>query len=163
MAEIAKEAKVSFGSVATYYGSKEELYMACIVQPVEGFIEEMLAFNTTPESYVDELHAMVRNHIEIFSVQKEYLRLIVQVTAPFERFNEAFQIINQYTVKIQTKIQELIINGQRDQQLSDGNAEKIAISYIIFLFGLRLSYADDPTIKDWNQFAEVALRLFGPK
>ena len=123
----------------------------------------MLAFNTTPESYVDELHAMVRNHIENFSVQKEYLRLIVQVTAQFERFNEAFQTINQYTVKIQTKIQELIINRQREQQLSDGNAEKIAISYIIFLFGLRLSYADDPTIKDWNQFAEVALRLFGPK
>lgn len=163
MAEIAKEANVSFGSVSIYFGNKEELFMACIVQPLENLSKTLLDFNTSPTSYREEIQSIILKHFELFSTQKVYLRLLVQVTGQYERFSEAFKVVNEHNEKLNTKVAQLIVNGQQANQLAEGNAEKIAIAYVSLLFGLRLSYADDPTLDKWNEFAEIAMRLFGPK
>jgi TetR/AcrR family transcriptional regulator, mexJK operon transcriptional repressor len=163
ISEIAKAANVSFGLVSTYYGNKEELFTVCITKPAETYLEEMLMFNTQPLSFKHEITQMINNHIKIISNRKDYLRLLVQVNSQYERFPNAFQVANIYTQKLTNKIEVLIHNGQVEDQLILENAEKIAIAYVGLLFGLRLSYADDPTSEDWNQFAEIALRLFGPK
>ncbi|OCA90468.1 hypothetical protein A8F94_00835 [Bacillus sp. FJAT-27225] len=161
--EIAKASNVSFGSVSTYYGNKEELFIACISKPAETLLEEMLMFNTHPYSFKEELTQMIKKHIELFSIQKDYLRLLVQVNGHHERFPKAFEIANTYTEKLNKKIASFVRNGQSAEQLISGDAENIAIAYISLLFGLRLSYADDPTTEDWREFVEIALRLFGPK
>lgn len=163
MAEIAREANVSFGSVSIYFGNKEELFMACIVQPLEEFTKSLMDFNTSPKSYKEEIQTLILKHFELFSTQKIYLRLLVQVTGQYERFSEAFKVVNEHNEKLNNKVSQLIVNGQQANQLSEGNAEKIAIAYVSLLFGLRLSYADDPSLEKWNQFAEIAMRLFGPK
>ena len=85
------------------------------------------------------------------------------MNSQYERFPKAFQSANDFTQKLIKKIEELISNGQEENQLDSGNAKKIAIVYVGLLFGLRLSYSDNPTLEDWNSFAELALRLFGPK
>lgn len=161
--EIAKAANVSFGLVSTYYGNKEELFTVCLSKPAALYLEEMLLFNTQPLSYENEIMKMIINHTNIISNRKDYLRLLVQVNSQYERFPKAFQATNIYTQKLTKQIEELIYNGQMEDQLTSGNAEKIAIAYVGLLFGLRLSYADDPTSEDWNLFSEIALRLFGPK
>lgn len=163
MGEIAKSANVSFGSVSTYYGNKEELFKECISKPAETLLEEMLMFNTEPNSFKDEITLMIKNHITLFSSQKNYLRLLVQVNGQYERFPKVFKLANIYTEKLIKKVEVLVHNGQAANQLIYGNAEKVATSYVSLLFGLRLSYADDPTIEDWLTFTEIALRLFGPK
>ncbi|MGB3261863.1 TetR/AcrR family transcriptional regulator [Paenisporosarcina sp.] len=163
MAEIAREANVSFGSVSIYFGNKEELFMACIVQPLEEFTKSLLDFDTSPKSYREEIQRFILKHFELFSTQKVYLRLLVQVTGQYERFSEAFKVVNEHNEKINNKVSQLIVNGQQANQLAKGDAEKIAIAYVSLLFGLRLSYADDPSLENWNQFAEIAMRLFGPK
>lgn len=163
MAEIAKEANVGFGSVSIYFGNKEELFMACIEQPMEDFINHLLQFDTQPASYREEIQTFIQKHFELFSTQKVYLRLIVQLIGQYERFSEAFKIVNGQTEKLNAKVAQLIVNGQQANQLAEGNAEKIAISYVSLLFGLRLSYADDPAPHNWHEFSEIAIRLFGPK
>ena len=163
MAEIAREANVSFGSVSIYFGNKEELFMACIVQSLEEFTKSLLDFDTSPKSYREEIQTFIQKHFELFSNQKVYLRLLVQVTGQYERFSEAFKVVNEHNEKINNKVSQLIVNGQQANQLAKGDAEKIAIAYVSLLFGLRLSYADDPSLENWNQFAEIAMRLFGPK
>ena len=163
MGEIAREANVSFGSVSTYFGNKEELFMACIVQPLEDFSKSLLDFNTSPISYREEIQTFILKHFELFSTQKVYLRLLVQVTGQYKRFSEAFKVVNAHTEKLNNKVSQLIVNGQQAKQLSEGNADKIAIAYVSLLFGLRLSYADYPSLENWNQFAEISMRLFGPK
>jgi TetR/AcrR family transcriptional regulator, mexJK operon transcriptional repressor len=163
ISEIAKDANVSFGLVSTYYGNKEELFTVCVTKPAETYLEEMLKFNTQPAIFKTEISQMIKNHIKIIYNRKDYLRLLVQVNSQYERFPKAFQVANLYTQKLTKKIELLIRNGQMADQLASGNTEKIAIAYVSLLFGLRLSYADDPTSEDWNQFAEIALRLFGPK
>lgn len=163
MAEIAKEANVGFGSVSIYFGNKEELFMACIEQPMEDFIKHLLQFDTQPASYREEIQTFIQKHFELFSTQKIYLRLIVQLIGQYERFSEAFKIVNGQTEKLNAKVAQLIVNGQQANQLAEGNAEKIAISYVSLLFGLRLSYADDPSAHNWHEFSEIAIRLFEPK
>lgn len=163
MAEIASEANVSFGSVSIYFGNKEELFTACIVQPLEGLSKSLLDFNTSPVSYREEIQTIILKHLELFSTQKVYLRLLVQVTGQYKRFSEAFKVVNAHTEKLNNKVTQLVLNGQQANQLAEGNAEKIAIAYVSLLFGLRLSYADDPSLENWNQFAEISMRLFGPK
>lgn len=163
MAEIAREANVSFGSVSIYFRNKEELFMACIVQPLEEFTKSLLEFDTSPNSYREEIQTFILKHFKLFSTQKEYLRLLVQVIGQYERFSEAFKVVNENNEKINNKVSQLIVNGQQANQLAKGDAEKIAIAYVSLLFGLRLSYADDPSLENWNHFAEIAMRLFGPK
>ncbi|MCZ8536865.1 TetR/AcrR family transcriptional regulator [Paenisporosarcina quisquiliarum] len=163
MAEIAREANVSFGSVSIYFGNKEELFMACVVLPLEEFTKSLLDFDPSPNSYREEIQTFILKHFELFSTQKEYLRLLVQVIGQYERFSEAFKVVNEHNEKLNNKVSQLIVNGQQANQLADGDAEKIAIAYVSLLFGLRLSYADDPSLENWNQFAEIAMRLFGPK
>ncbi|QFF99274.1 TetR/AcrR family transcriptional regulator [Psychrobacillus glaciei] len=128
MAEIAKEANVSFGSVSIYFGNKEELFKACIEQPLEEFSKILLHFDTTPVSYRDEIQTFILKHFEWFSTQNVYLRLLVQLTGQYERFSEAFKIVNEHTEKLNDKVSQLIVNGQQANQLAKGNAEKIAIS-----------------------------------
>lgn len=161
--EIAKAANVSFGLVSTYYGNKEQLFTACISIPAETYLAEMLMFETEPLSFKDEITQMIKNHIQIISNRKDYLQLFVQVNSQYERFPKAFEVANIYTQRLTKNIGELIKNGQLKDQLIPGNAEKIAITYVSLLFGLRLSYSDDPTTEDWNEFVDIALRLFGPK
>lgn len=161
--EIAESSNVSFGLVSTYYKNKENLFTVCISKPAELYLEEMLKFNTISSSYKNEITQMIKNHTKVISNRKDYLRLLVQVNSQYERFPKAFQSANDFTQKLIKKIEELISNGQEENQLDSGNAKKIAIVYVGLLFGLRLSYSDNPTLEDWNSFAELALRLFGPK
>lgn len=163
MAEIAKKANVSFGSVSIYYGNKEELFMACIEQPLENFLEDLMDFNISVKSYKEEIELMIHKHFKLFSTQKAYLQLLVQIIGQHEHFSEAFSLVNATTEKLYVKMSQLIKNGQDANQLKEGNANQIAIAYVSLLFGLRLSYADDPSIENWNQFVEIAIRLFGPK
>lgn len=163
MGEIAKEAAVSFGLVSIYFDNKESLYTLCVSKPTERYLEEMLKFDVQPKSYHKEISNMIDKHMGIISTHTNYLRLLAQVNSQHERFPSISKIANNFTSKLTNKLETIIQNGQNDNQLSHGNPERTAIAYVSFLFGLRLSYIDDPSQEDWNEFSNLAKRLFGLK
>lgn len=163
MADIAKHASVSFGSVSSYFGNKEELYNACINQIVIELFEQMLDFNVEATNVKEELLSMIRKQIKLIANRKEELILISQVVDSFERFPAAFKMLNDATVDIQKKIMKLLLNGQKQGHIEEGNLEIIAISYTSLLLGLRLAFADNPTDEFWENSVPIAYRLFGPK
>ncbi|MGA3599836.1 TetR/AcrR family transcriptional regulator [Lysinibacillus agricola] len=87
VAEIAKEAGVSFGTVFTYFDSKEALYESVFLEPLEEiktyFIEIEKHFKGEPLEVVKE---MIDCHVQLFSMRNEYLRIIQQVLARPDRF-----------------------------------------------------------------------------
>ncbi|WP_226666213.1 TetR/AcrR family transcriptional regulator [Metabacillus litoralis] len=162
MSDISKKANVSFGSVASYYGNKESLFAICIEQPLEEFVDIFLNFNKHPTSIIDQLKEMIKQHFILFSNMKVYLRLIVQVIAQHERFPNEFKVITQHTELIQNDIKKFIKYGQEVGQLIDGDAERLSVAYINFLFGTILSYANNPSEEEQHEFISIAIRMFGP-
>lgn len=161
MAEIAKLANVGFGTVATYFENKENLLLKCVEEPMSGFLEETLHFNTQPNDYKAEIHEMARHHFQLFSKNRIYLLLIIQVTAQWEKYSEPFLVANKAALGLSDKIELLIQNGQKAGKLSQANANIVAVSYVSVLLGLFLSNTDEFSEEALALYAENATRLFG--
>ncbi|MET0785721.1 MAG: helix-turn-helix domain-containing protein, partial [Paenisporosarcina sp.] len=60
ISKVAKEAGISFGSVFTYFATKEELFYSAITEPLEKFSVELLDFNPKADHPLDELNSMIQ-------------------------------------------------------------------------------------------------------
>ncbi|WP_337990075.1 TetR/AcrR family transcriptional regulator [Lysinibacillus sp. JNUCC 51] len=114
VAEIAKAAGVSFGTVFTYFNSKEELYEAAILEPLEEikpyFIEIEERFTGEP---LEIIKKMIDCHVQLFATRSEYLRLIQQVLARPERFPKLFKELDDFVKLFIDCIYPVIEAGQR--------------------------------------------------
>ncbi|MGE7623510.1 TetR/AcrR family transcriptional regulator [Viridibacillus sp. NPDC096237] len=163
VAQVAKRAGVSFGTVFTYFENKEELYFQSVKEPMEQLVEKFLQFDTKTDDVLNEISRMVKSHLILFSQQKKYLQLIIKVNGTHEQFPEVFQLVYERTQELIRKISQLIENGQQRGQFVEGNSEFIATAYISLLFGLELSYIDELGEDLINTYTQIAIRLFGPK
>ncbi|MFJ7887176.1 TetR/AcrR family transcriptional regulator [Lysinibacillus xylanilyticus] len=163
VAEIAKEAGVSFGTVFTYFNSKEELYEAAILEPLEEikpyFIEIEERFKGEPLEIIKE---MIDCHVQLFATRSEYLRLIQQVLARPERFPKLFKELDDFVKSFIDCIYPVIEAGQRLGYFYEESPSLIAESYLSILNGMRLTFIDEYTNMVWKDITRQALRLFGP-
>jgi TetR/AcrR family transcriptional repressor of mexJK operon len=109
-----------------------------------------------------EIEALVQKHVLLISQQPVYLRLFQQVLGQPERFKREFEILNQFFQLFQNKMGILIKRGQELGQLRILHVEAVAISYLSFLNGLRLTTIDGPEHDVWKLFAPCGIQLFGP-
>ncbi|MFJ9462901.1 TetR/AcrR family transcriptional regulator [Viridibacillus arvi] len=163
VAQVAKKAGVSFGTVFTYFENKEELYFQSVKEPLEQLVKKFLQFDTKTDDVLNEISRMIKDHLILFSQQKKYLQLIVKVNGTHEQFPEVFQLVYERTQELIRQISKLIENGQRRGELVEGESEYIATAYISLLFGLELSYIDELGEDLINTYTQIAKRLFGPK
>ncbi|MFF2796628.1 TetR/AcrR family transcriptional regulator [Lysinibacillus xylanilyticus] len=163
VAEIAKEAGVSFGTVFTYFNSKEELYEAAILEPLEEikpyFIEIEERFKGEPLEIIKE---MIDCHVQLFATRSEYLRLIQQVLARPERFPKPYKELDDFVKLFKESIYPVIETGQRLGYFYEESPTLIAESYLSILNGMRLTFIDEYTNLIWKDITKQALRLFGP-
>lgn len=163
VAEIAKEAGVSFGTVFTYFNSKEELYEAAILEPLEEikpyFIEIEERFTGEPLEIIKE---MIDCHVQLFATRSEYLRLIQQVLARPERFPKPYKELDDFVKLFKESIYPVIETGQRLGYFYEESPTLIAESYLSILNGMRLTFIDEYTNLFWKDITKQALRLFGP-
>ncbi|MDG4657416.1 TetR/AcrR family transcriptional regulator [Ectobacillus antri] len=162
IAKVANAAGISFGSVFTYFASKEELFYATIKEPLEKLGEELLSFDSNAVNPMKEIEALVQKHVLLISQQPVYLRLFQQVLGQPERFKREFEILNQFFQLFQNKMGILIKRGQELGQLRILHVEAVAISYLSFLNGLRLTTIDGPEHDVWKLFVPCGIQLFGP-
>ncbi|WP_375200746.1 TetR/AcrR family transcriptional regulator [Bacillus sp. RS11] len=163
VAEIAKEAGVSFGTVFTYFDSKEALYESAFLEPLEEiktyFIEIEKHFKGEPLEVVKE---MIDCHVQLFSKRNEYLRIIQQVLARPDRFPKLFNELNDFVNGFIVSIHPVIEVGQKLGYFYEEPTSLIAKSYLSILNGMRLTFVDESTSLIWKDITRQALRLFGP-
>ncbi|MGG3915356.1 TetR/AcrR family transcriptional regulator [Rossellomorea vietnamensis] len=160
---IAKEAGVSFGSVFTYFATKEVLFEAAILEPLE---EIKPYFSEIEERYRGTPMEMVRNMIDcqldVFARKKDFLRLSQQVLARPDRYPVLFAELSAFVDVFAERIHPVIERGQKEGCFYEGSPVLMAQSYISLLNGLRLTFIDDHTNLIWSNMKIQALRLFGP-
>ena len=161
MADIAKQANVGFGTVATYYDSKENLLLKCVEEPMESFKKAILNFNPAPTNYDQELTEMTYQHFKIFHDHRLYLLLLIHITAQWEKYFQPFLIANQAARELSERLEVLIGNGQSDGVIPSGDANNLANTYISTLLGLFLSNTDRFSDQALAMYAMHAKRLFG--
>ena len=163
IADIAKEAGVSFGTVFTYFDSKEGLYEVAILEPLEEikpyFINIGEHFKGEPLEVVKE---MIDCHVQLFSMRREYLRLIQQVLARPDRFPKLFKELDDFVKVFIDSIYPFIKEGQRLGYFYEESPSLIAESYLSILNGMRLTFIDEYTNVMQKNISRQALRLFGP-
>lgn len=161
MANIAKLANVSFGSISTYFINKENLLYMCVEEPMEKFLSSILNFEVNPINFREELEHMTNMHFRLFQEYRIYLLLLVQMIAQNEKYYKSYLIAHEAAVQLTKKLEQLVVNGQKVNQLNKGNANTIAASYISLLFGLYLSNTDVFGENALTRFSEISIRLFG--
>ncbi|MBN8192111.1 TetR/AcrR family transcriptional regulator [Bacillus sp. NTK074B] len=160
---IAKEAGVSFGSVFTYFATKEILFEAAIIEPLEEikpyFIEIEERYSGTPMEMVSE---MIDCQLDVFARKKDFLRLSQQVLARPDRYPVLFAELSAFVDVFTERIYPVIERGQKEGCFYGGSPVLMAQSYISLLNGLRLTFIDEHTNLIWSNMKLQALRLFGP-
>ncbi|SDJ84424.1 TetR/AcrR family transcriptional regulator [Sediminibacillus albus] len=163
ISKVAKASGVSFGSVFTYFPTKEDLFHHAVTDRLDEYATILLNFTTEAEDPVAELENMVNTHIKLFSSVGTYLRLIAQVIGQHQRFQRQFTELDTFHDQFRYKIAKLVENGQ-EKGLLNSNLQPIyaATSYSSFLMGLRLNLIDGPEHDVWDAFKPFAMQLFGP-
>jgi TetR/AcrR family transcriptional regulator, mexJK operon transcriptional repressor len=160
---IAKEAGVSFGSVFTYFATKEALFEAAILEPLEEikpyFIEIEERYRGTP---MEMIKAMIDCQLDVFARNKDFLRLTQQVLARPERYPVLFADLSNFVDVFVERVYPIIKKGQEQGDFYEGSPVLMAQSYISLLNGLRLTFIDDHTKLIWSNMKIQALRLYGP-
>lgn len=162
VADIAKAADVSFGTVFTYFENKEALFERAILEPLK---ELDLAFHErkmTDEPILVQLETFVSEHISFMAKQRDYLQLIQQVLGQPAKFPELLDELDLFFHRMMDNIRPFIEKGQQDGVLDQGDPELTAASYFSFLIGIRLTFTDHALSDFWSGLVPQALKLFGP-
>lgn len=162
ISKVAKASGISFGSVFTYFPSKEDLFHSAVIENIEEITSIMLDFNPEAEDSLNELKIMVNSHINLFAKLSTYLQLVVQVIGQHSRFKDQFDELNFFHNEFCSKLALLLEKGQKKGQIRESDPIFAASAYFSLLMGLRLTMTDEIDEKFWGNFAPFALQLFGP-
>uniref|UniRef100_UPI0003709A98 TetR/AcrR family transcriptional regulator n=1 Tax=Paenisporosarcina sp. TG20 TaxID=1211706 RepID=UPI0003709A98 len=162
ISKIATASEISFGSVFTYFSSKEELFHAAVIEPLEKINIVLLDFNPKADNPIMELERMVKSHINLFASLSNYLRLVVQVIGQHTRFKTQFEELNIFHNEFCSKLATLLENAQSKGHINQSDPIFAASTYFSLLLGLRLTMTDEIDEDFWASFVPFALQLFGP-
>lgn len=159
--DIAKEAGVSFGTVFTYYETKEILFYECVNRPLREFrelIEETR--KDVSQLTLEILKDLIRGHVNLFLSMEKELRIIQYVIGQYERFSD-IKVLDEFVDYFLEYIQEVVEVGIEKGYLPVSNPKEIGYGYLAFLNGARLTYSDEANVMLTNSFTNMAYRIFG--
>ncbi|MEK4245250.1 TetR/AcrR family transcriptional regulator [Psychrobacillus sp. FSL K6-2684] len=159
--KVAEAAKVSFGSVFTYFKDKEELFYTVVVEPLEELSNQVLAFNPDAKDLLKELENMIKTHIRLYAGINNYLGLVVQVVGQYQRFPRVFEKLDVFHDEFKAKVILLIKNGQKNNLFIQQDPYIVATLYTSLLIGIRLNTTDNESSIMWDRFIPSTIHLFG--
>ncbi|MEK3974691.1 MULTISPECIES: TetR family transcriptional regulator [unclassified Psychrobacillus] len=159
--KVAEAAKVSFGSVFTYFKDKEELFYTVVVEPLEELSNQVLAFNPDAKDLLNELENMIKTHIRLYAGINNYLGLVVQVVGQHQRFPRVFEKLDVFHDEFKAKVILLIKNGQKNNLFIQQDPSIVATLYTSLLIGIRLNTTDNESSIMWDRFIPSTIHLFG--
>ncbi|WP_404451702.1 TetR/AcrR family transcriptional regulator [Virgibacillus necropolis] len=159
--EIAKEAGVSFGTVFTYFETKENLFRACVIEPLAYFKEHMLeVYEGLDNLTLPKLKELIGNHVDLFLEMEQELRIIQYVIGQPHRFSE-IEELDQFADAFFLFIQDIVKIGMKKGFLPESDPQEVGYGYLAYLSGIRLIFTDHANVQLTNAFKNQALRLFG--
>lgn len=162
IADIAKEAGVSFGTVFTYFENKEALFEAGIREPLDRLNTVFSRREITDEPILKQLESMVTDQLLFMTKERNYLQLIQQVLGQPAKFPDLMDELDNTMVIMKDTLIPIIEKGQAEGELDKDDPELTAESYVGFLIGIRLTFTDHALSDGWKSFIPKALKLFGP-
>lgn len=159
---IANSVEISFGSVFTYFKTKELLYETAVIEPLNEFKEQLLTINYDSTDIYGEIFHIVKENIRLFSRNRIYLRLIQQALGRVDKHPAIAEQLDAFYSEFIDKLTPLIEKGQERGKLLPGDPSIIASSYFSFINGIRLTIGVDEDHAIWDQMVHQAIRLFGP-
>jgi TetR/AcrR family transcriptional repressor of mexJK operon len=161
---IADGVGISFGSVFSYFKTKDSLYEAAVLEPLDQLKAQLLTIDYETKDPLSEIKRFAEDNILLYSKNRVYLRLIQQAVSGVDAQPAIVEQLDRFYFEFQVGyLIPLIEKGQKYGQLYDGDPKVIAISYFSFLNGIRLTIGNDEGHEIWKHLIPQAVRLFGPK
>lgn len=159
--DIAKEAGVSFGTVFTYFESKQKLFAECVNVSVKDFRKNLIKTPyKTGVLTLENLESLVESQLNYILIKERELRLIQYILGLPDQFSEMDQL-NKLANDFIFFIEEIVVEGMKGGFLPKSNPLSVGQGYLAFLIGIRLTFTDDAQIVHTDTFKQQALRLFG--
>jgi AcrR family transcriptional regulator len=159
---IALAAGVSHGTVFLYFGSKEELFRAALVEPLNDAQSIFLQMGVATDSPLHRIQSMVRAQVTAISGQGDYLRLVHYVLGVRKRFPDLAEFLFDTGRLVTERMVPIIAEGQRIGEFAPGDPRGIAWAYFSYLQGIGLNIFDDSGTWVWEEMIQNGLRIFGP-
>ncbi|MGF6355168.1 TetR/AcrR family transcriptional repressor of uid operon [Paenibacillus sp. 4624] len=161
---IAKNIGVTSGTIFQYFPTKETLFHAAVLEPLEDIQKKSLAMLQQDESPAALIENMVEEQFNhIYSYTNE-LRLVQSVLGQRIRFPELTQQVLD-SIKVMTDTIECVYaKGQFLGEFNPGfSPAMISRSYISFLNGVALTLGEDIVHHpEWENLKAHAYYLFAP-
>jgi TetR/AcrR family transcriptional regulator, mexJK operon transcriptional repressor len=157
---IAAAAGVSHGAVFVYFPTKEALFRAAVLEPLEA-VERTFTVEESRISSVESLRRLVLGQIQAVLDLRESLRLAQYVLGRHEQFPDLAAALFAVAERFVGVITRLVSAAQAADELAQGDPRAAALAYFAFLNGLALVNfgGEDPPY--WEAMAHHALRLLG--
>ncbi|HET7577696.1 MAG TPA: TetR/AcrR family transcriptional regulator [Bacillales bacterium] len=162
ISDVAKASDVSFGSVFTYFSSKENLFRAAVSEPLEKWGPLFFDVAEKDGTPLEKIQQMVREQVKVFLREGPYLRLIQYVLGQPDRFEEEVKNLDHFLDQFQVTLRPIIEQGQECGELERIDPNLVTLSYLSFINGIRLTLTDYFDYENWELYVDQALRLFGP-
>lgn len=166
VSEVAKAAGMSHGTVFLYFPTKEALFQAAVMEPLDQMEEQHRGIVLGGGSPLERIRRMVREQIDTFAHWDSYVRLVHNVLGQKDRFPDLLPAIYGFTARYAAILEPVITEGQQLGELGPGDPRGIAYAYFAYLNGVSL-IIDRPGSPYFQEtvdaFSHYALRLFAPQ
>lgn len=163
ISDIAKEANVSFGSVAYYFKNKEQLFVEAVTAPFADVKKMFDMINEIEGTPIQRISKMVNKQFTSLTEQRTPFRLVQYVIGQKELFPELVDRILLFFDELKEIASHTIVEGQQRGELIEIDPNVVFSSYFSYLNGVMLTIMDEPHHPIWNEFVLQGIRLFGPR
>ncbi|ETI70810.1 TetR/AcrR family transcriptional regulator [Neobacillus vireti] len=161
VATIAKQAGVGFGTVFNYFATKEDLFKAAVLEPLDEqreILKQIVMAQGTPH---ERLKKMVICHLHHFSHHRNKMRLMLYVLGQPERFPEIAEELFAFARDFFAAVVPIVEEGQTNGEIPACDPLGLSWSYFAYINGVVMTMLDPPDDPKWEQFILHGCRLFG--
>jgi AcrR family transcriptional regulator len=139
ISDVAAAARLSYGLVYHYFGSKEGIFTALVERAMRGTVEFTSALVEADGPAWPRLQQLVEGMLQGIIENPEYPLIIVQVFVNEDVPAEAKEILQHYSALEAKNIRRLIEQGQLEGSVVAGNPAQLVLTLTALIQGLSIS------------------------
>ncbi|HZU14886.1 MAG TPA: TetR/AcrR family transcriptional regulator [Chloroflexota bacterium] len=162
ISDIARAAGVSHGTVFLYFPSKDALFRAAVLEPLEEFADGSLGVMDGEGRPLERIRALVGEQVRGIAAERSYLQMVQAAVAQAQRFGDLAEDVSTVIDRVVYRLSSLVAEGMDAGELAPGSSDAVAASYLAYLNGIGLVILDRENTALWEHLIGQGLRLFAP-
>jgi AcrR family transcriptional regulator len=162
ISQIARAAGISHGTIFLYFPSKEVLFRAAVLEPLEVFAAQSLEMMDADGSPLQRVRRLVRAQVMGTAAERSYLQMVQLAVAQGDQFGDLAEEIAAVLDPVGLRLSRLVAEGMNVGEFSPGSSDAVAASYLAYLNGIGLVILDREDTSLWEHLVTQGLRLFAP-